>query len=47
MIGVTQPRRVAAVAMASRVATELALPPSHVSYQVRRWSRAGGQALPC
>ena len=39
MIGVTQPRRVAAVAMATRVATELALPPSRVSYQVR-WSRA-------
>ena len=35
MIGVTQPRRVAAMSMASRVATELSLPPSRVSYQIR------------
>ncbi|KAF8321497.1 P-loop containing nucleoside triphosphate hydrolase protein [Cantharellus anzutake] len=35
MIGVTQPRRVAAVSMAARVAQELNLPPSRVSYQIR------------
>lgn len=35
MIGITQPRRVAAMSMASRVATELALPPSKVSFQIR------------
>ena len=35
MIGITQPRRVAAMSMASRVAHELSLPPSHVSFQVR------------
>ncbi|KAF8305660.1 P-loop containing nucleoside triphosphate hydrolase protein, partial [Clavulina sp. PMI_390] len=35
MIGITQPRRVAAMSMAARVATELALPPSKVSYQIR------------
>ncbi|KAG8831892.1 putative ATP-dependent RNA helicase DHR1 [Serendipita sp. 399] len=35
MIGITQPRRVAAVSMASRVAHELALPLSVVSYQIR------------
>ncbi|KAG8858628.1 putative ATP-dependent RNA helicase DHR1 [Serendipita sp. 411] len=35
MIGITQPRRVAAVSMASRVAYELALPSSVVSYQIR------------
>lgn len=35
MIGITQPRRVAAMSMASRVATELSLPPSKVSYQIR------------
>lgn len=35
MIGITQPRRVAAMSMASRVASELALPPSRVSYQIR------------
>ncbi|KAI5122781.1 hypothetical protein M0805_000125 [Coniferiporia weirii] len=35
MIGITQPRRVAAMSMASRVGYELALPPSRVSYQVR------------
>ncbi|KZT19476.1 P-loop containing nucleoside triphosphate hydrolase protein [Neolentinus lepideus HHB14362 ss-1] len=35
MIGVTQPRRVAAVSMASRVAHELSLPSSRVSYQIR------------
>lgn len=35
MIGVTQPRRVAAVAMAERVAQELNLPASKVSHQIR------------
>ncbi|KAI0078278.1 P-loop containing nucleoside triphosphate hydrolase protein [Panus rudis PR-1116 ss-1] len=35
MIGITQPRRVAALSMASRVAHELSLPPSKVSYQIR------------
>lgn len=35
MIGVTQPRRVAAMAMASRVARELSLTSSRVSYQIR------------
>ncbi|KAH9936289.1 P-loop containing nucleoside triphosphate hydrolase protein [Fomitopsis serialis] len=35
LIGVTQPRRVAAMSMASRVAHELSLPPSRVSYQIR------------
>lgn len=35
MVGITQPRRVAAMSMASRVATELSLPPSKVSYQIR------------
>ncbi|KAI0320190.1 P-loop containing nucleoside triphosphate hydrolase protein [Amylostereum chailletii] len=35
MIGVTQPRRVAAMSMASRVAHELSLPSSKVSYQIR------------
>jgi HrpA-like RNA helicase len=35
MIGVTQPRRVAAMSMASRVAHELSLPSSRVSYQIR------------
>ncbi|KAF7299047.1 hypothetical protein MIND_00853000 [Mycena indigotica] len=35
MIGITQPRRVAAISMAARVAHELALPPSRVSYQIR------------
>ncbi|THH27990.1 hypothetical protein EUX98_g6197 [Antrodiella citrinella] len=35
MIGVTQPRRVAAMAMASRVAHELTLSSSKVSYQIR------------
>lgn len=35
MIGITQPRRVAAMSMASRVATELSLPSSVVSYQIR------------
>ena len=35
MIGITQPRRVAAMSMASRVAYELSLPPSHVSYKIR------------
>ncbi|PFH53904.1 hypothetical protein AMATHDRAFT_136330 [Amanita thiersii Skay4041] len=35
MIGVTQPRRVAAMSMATRVAHELSLTPSSVSYQIR------------
>jgi ATP-dependent RNA helicase DHX37/DHR1 len=35
MVGITQPRRVAALAMAQRVAHELALPASRVSHQVR------------
>ncbi|KAI0926970.1 hypothetical protein AcW1_007657 [Taiwanofungus camphoratus] len=35
MIGVTQPRRVAAVSMAARVAQELALSSTRVSYQIR------------
>ncbi|KAI0651669.1 P-loop containing nucleoside triphosphate hydrolase protein [Trametes meyenii] len=35
MIGVTQPRRVAAMSMASRVAQELSLASTRVSYQIR------------
>ena len=35
MIGITQPRRVAAVSMAQRVADELNLPTSKVAYQIR------------
>lgn len=35
MIGITQPRRVAAMSMAVRVGTELSLPSSRVSYQIR------------
>ncbi|KAG9013562.1 putative ATP-dependent RNA helicase DHR1 [Tulasnella sp. 427] len=35
MIGITQPRRVAAMSMASRVAEELNLPANRVSYQIR------------
>jgi len=35
MIGITQPRRVAAVSMANRVAQELSLSSSCVSYQIR------------
>ncbi|KAL5524621.1 ECM16 [Sanghuangporus sanghuang] len=35
MIGITQPRRVAAMSMASRVGYELSLPPPQVAYQVR------------
>ncbi|KAG1790271.1 P-loop containing nucleoside triphosphate hydrolase protein [Suillus plorans] len=35
MIGVTQPRRVAAMSMASRVAREISLTSSRVSYQIR------------
>ncbi|KAF9783494.1 P-loop containing nucleoside triphosphate hydrolase protein [Thelephora terrestris] len=35
MIGITQPRRVAAVSMANRVAQELPLSSSRVSYQIR------------
>lgn len=35
MIGVTQPRRVAAMSMANRVSHELSLTSSRVSYQIR------------
>ncbi|KAG8862402.1 putative ATP-dependent RNA helicase DHR1 [Tulasnella sp. 330] len=35
MIGITQPRRVAAMSMASRVAHELSLPARRVSHQIR------------
>ncbi|KAH9950532.1 P-loop containing nucleoside triphosphate hydrolase protein [Amylocystis lapponica] len=35
MIGITQPRRVAAISMASRVAHELSLQSTRVSYQIR------------
>lgn len=35
MIGITQPRRVAAMSMALRVSNELSLPSSKVSYQIR------------
>jgi hypothetical protein len=35
MIGITQPRRVAALSMAARVAHELSLKSSRVSYQIR------------
>ena len=35
LIGMTQPRRVAAVSMARRVAEELQLPSHRVSYQIR------------
>ncbi|KAN0064349.1 putative ATP-dependent RNA helicase DHR1 [Thecaphora frezii] len=35
MIGITQPRRVAAVSMAQRVAKELSLPETKVSHQIR------------
>ena len=35
MIGITEPRRVAAISMSSRVATEMNLPSSVVSYQIR------------
>ena len=35
VIDITQPRRVAAMSMASRVAHELSLPSSRVSYQIR------------
>jgi hypothetical protein len=35
LIGVTEPRRIAAVAMATRVASELALTRRQVSYQIR------------
>lgn len=35
IIGVTQPRRVAAVSMANRVAQELSLSSNRVSYQIR------------
>ena len=34
-IGITQPRRVAAMSMAARVGHELSLPPPQVAYQVR------------
>ena len=35
MIGITQPRRVAAMSMAARVGKELSLPDSKVAYQIR------------
>ena len=35
MIGITQPRRVAAMSMAARVGHELSLSPAQVAYQVR------------
>lgn len=35
MVGITQPRRVAALSMAQRVAHELQLPPTRVSHQIR------------
>jgi ATP-dependent RNA helicase DHX37/DHR1 len=35
MIGITQPRRVAAISMAARVGHELSLTTSRVSYQIR------------
>ncbi|KDN51411.1 P-loop containing nucleoside triphosphate hydrolase protein [Tilletiaria anomala UBC 951] len=35
MIGITQPRRVAALSMTQRVASELSLPPNKVSHQIR------------
>ncbi|PWN46057.1 P-loop containing nucleoside triphosphate hydrolase protein [Ceraceosorus guamensis] len=35
MVGVTQPRRVAALSMATRVANELSLPPTKISHQIR------------
>lgn len=35
MVGITQPRRVAALSMAARVAKELDLPPSKISHQIR------------
>ena len=35
MIGITQPRRVAAMSMAQRVGKELSLPDSKVAYQIR------------
>eukprot|EP00040_Diaphanoeca_grandis_P032054 m.193215 g.193215 ORF g.193215 m.193215 type:complete len:1171 (+) comp32496_c0_seq1:126-3638(+) len=35
MVGVTEPRRIAAVSMAKRVAFELAVSPKEVSYQIR------------
>lgn len=41
MIGVTEPRRVAAISMSKRVGYELNLPPEEVSYQVRFEGNAG------
>ena len=35
MIGITQPRRVATLSMTQRVASELSLPPSKISHQIR------------
>lgn len=35
MIGVTEPRRVAAISMSQRVAHEMNLPSKEVSYQIR------------
>ncbi|KAI4137143.1 MAG: hypothetical protein L6R39_007454, partial [Caloplaca ligustica] len=41
MIGITQPRRVAAVSMAKRVSDELSVAPGKVSYQIRFESSVG------
>ncbi|KAL9601896.1 MAG: hypothetical protein Q9219_002249 [cf. Caloplaca sp. 3 TL-2023] len=43
MIGITQPRRVAAVSMAKRVSDELGGLPGKVSYQIRFESSVGGK----
>ena len=45
MVGVTQPRRVAAISMASRVSQELMLTPKQVSYQVRYEGTATEQTV--
>ncbi|CAG0889759.1 unnamed protein product [Cyprideis torosa] len=41
VIGITEPRRVAAVSMAARVSQEMSLPQSEVSYQIRFEGTAG------
>lgn len=35
MIGITEPRRIAAMSMSKRVAEEMNLPKSKISYQIR------------
>lgn len=45
IIGITQPRRVAAISMAARVAEELSLPPTIVSHQVRYEATAGSSTV--